>query len=675
MSHFPHDAIVVRPGQDLAAVVAALPNNSRVYLADGVHSVSSEILISGKTGISIEGGPNALIQSTTPSPSGVITITGSTDVTLRGFRIDNAGPGGVLYLIKIDGSRIKLLNLRLSIANGFASGRGVGIMGNLDDCLIRNCSFSGADLDTAILYSAGTVTRLRVVNNYCTSTLNNVCAFITLTATDSIVSGNNVVFSGTNRMSLAGLTSCTRCIVRGNTVLGGTAVLGSTGGGVGLQSCTACIVEGNTMRNVLAALTMTSCTDCIVRNNTVDTTQSWAMALSLNNRTVVTGNVIRNGGTLGTLDAIRVYDENNLILSANILDTTGRYGILFTGATGHSNIDCIGNEIRATANDAIIAALVPCTRFVVSNNIISANVAGDAINFTAVALTDSVVKGNQIASAPANGINFTSAARVNVQDNKIACAVVGVKLTTCSFCTVANNGVDSSGSTPAFIDGCSDLVLSGNRFATATNVDSIYLPNANIRLVINGNKLISTGGGGVNAATLTYSIIRTNQITGAAVGITLAAGCNNNNVSGNEIISPISNGITNAGQYVNINGNRIVGSGNHGIQTTNGDCLIGGNHVTGCAGDGIRLDGGGGAISRVNCNGNYVSGCTGNGINMIDCDESMVQGNRSYGNTGWGILQDAASDQDLVSSNHVRGNTAGALSLSGTNLTSVNNKT
>jgi nitrous oxidase accessory protein NosD len=389
---------------------------------------------------------------------------------------------------------------------------------------------------------------------------------------------------------------------------------------------------------------------------------------------VVTGNSLRNAGGLGAgSDAVQISDENNLVLSANILEAPSRYGILLTGITGCSNIDILGNEIRASGSESIIN-LIACTRLVCSNNVISANVAGNGINFTAAALTDSVMKGNQLSAIAGHGIRLTAAVRVNAQDNKIACAGSGVYLTTCSYCTITGNGVDSSGSTPAFIDGCSDLVLNANRFTTAVNVDAIYLPNANIRIVINGNKLISAAGGGVNAANLDYSIIRSNQITGIAVGITLAAGCDNNVVSGNEIISPTSNGITNSGQYNNINGNRIVGSGNHGIQTTSGDCLIGGNHVTGCAGDGIRLDGTGGAILRINCNGNYVSGCTGDGIHLIDCDESMVQGNRSYGNTGWGINQDAASDQDLVSSNHVRGNTAGALQLLGTNLTNVNNK-
>lgn len=86
--------------------------------------------------------------------------------------------------------------------------------------------------------------------------------------------------------------------------------------------------------------------------------------------------------------------------------------------------------------------------------------------------------------------------------------------------------------------------------------------------------------------------------------------------------------------------------------------------------DGLDMNGGSDWVIA----NNSLSQGSGDGINLAGVSESAINGNRCDGNTGTGIVETATCDQNLYVGNHLRGNTAAAKSLLGTNRTELGTK-
>jgi len=116
---------IVEPGDDLVTILNGLSSNSFVWLADGTHTVASQINISGKSNISIRGSAASILDITYAGDNPIAITAPASDINFEGFGVlYNGGAGGQTPLFAPIGSGAAVIN-RLTVRNisaNFATG-------------------------------------------------------------------------------------------------------------------------------------------------------------------------------------------------------------------------------------------------------------------------------------------------------------------------------------------------------------------------------------------------------------------------------------------------------------------------------------------------------------------------------------------------------------------------
>ena len=195
------------------------------------------------------------------------------------------------------------------------------------------------------------------------------------------------------------------------------------------------------------------------------------------------------------------------------------------------------------------------------------------------------------------------------------------------------------------------------------------------KIFIHGNNIVSalsTGhavrivGEQVQWLVVTANVMES-WLTAVSIGGTLASPLVDVTIANNEISASGDHGIV-FEQYVSratICGNGIAGVGDYGVYVqTCSDGIISGNSIDGGV-NGIRVV----VASDMGISENVINETSGDGIYLDQVTMSICNSNRVIASGGFGILETAACDHMLYGVNHLRGNTGGPSSLSGTNST------
>ena len=237
----------------------------------------------------------------------------------------------------------------------------------------------------------------------------------------------------------------------------------------------------------------------------------------------------------------------------------------------------------------------------------------------------------------------------------------GIRLTHCSFCLVAGNGMEYIRQHGIFLENASpgnivegNEVLFPDEWGTAS-WDGIYLDADSDDNIVANNNVFSGGRNGISILGDTCQVVH------------------------NYAQYNWEHGIVIGGTYCAVEGNFAFNNGQNALNTYDGihlqasadQCNLVGNVCTdltdgsGMQRDGIHLADG---CSRANIAGNHCSWGKGDGIHLeANNDDCSITGNYCFSNSGHGInLAAATCDKNFVQGNKLIDNVTGALSDSGT---------
>jgi len=244
------------------------------------------------------------------------------------------------------------------------------------------------------------------------------------------------------------------------------------------------------------------------------------------------------------------------------------------------------------------------------------------------------------------------------------------------YASVVGNAIGNCDLRGIYSEGLASVIV-GNWISSPSNNEAIYhnRGTGDRNSIIAMNSIYAPGTVGIRVNSR-YVVVAYNSMDSCpSYSIQLEANAGWSQVSGNYITNGTDHGIyTLDCEELQIVGNYIrtlTGTTKTGIYVDDGDYhMICNNKVAIVTGDGIYV------LDSVSCmiSNNHVRAAASDGIDLDNVDESAINGNRLTGNTQYGIDEDANCDQNLYGVNHVRGNTAGAVNLAGTNRSQFGNK-
>lgn len=272
--------------------------------------------------------------------------------------------------------------------------------------------------------------------------------------------------------------------------------------------------------------------------------------------TLITGNI-----TNGSQSLVKAYDGYGLIVNQNIILDTDDYGIY--SEVPESVID--GNYINDTFATGIEVA--PSGAVVISNNILIN--CGHGTTQSAISVfCYATVTGNFIEDATKEGIYV----------GEDYCVVTGNKIKTCgqhgisvsgNDCIISGNHCDNNSQTTSSTYHGINLRSGADRCIVSNNLcmddgtdqeDGIHLEDGAIECIITGNYCYNNMGSGIALMANNDNCVIKNNLCKANddYGIEIvAATCDKNMISGNELIDNVTGQLSDAGTLSHVEDNNI----------------------------------------------------------------------------------------------------------------------